>query len=115
MIAAVAGAGLLVNWLLRPTKPHMPWVEASRERARKIEELEERRRRDRELQQTREHELKIRGLTPRAGESTAFLSHPAYPPHSTNPRTTASAEVRVGDRVLLDDSGEAIEGEFDEP
>lgn len=47
-IATVAGVGLLGIWLLRPTRPPRPWLDANRAKARRLEELEARR--DRELE-----------------------------------------------------------------
>lgn len=98
-IAAVAGAGILGIWLLRPTRPPQIWTEASQRRIRRLEEFEERlRERERERELTRAGQL-----------GQAARSH-----HRPTERALMAPMLddEVGESSVLDDSDASLP--FDE-
>lgn len=98
-ITAVAGAGILGIWLLRPTRPPGIWVEASRQRIRRLEEFEDRlRERERKRDLTRARQV---------GHAAATSLHRPIEKVLTAP----VIDEEVGESSVLDDS----EAPLDDP
>lgn len=94
-IAAVASAGLLGVWLLRPTRPPQTWTEANLRRIRRLEELEEGlRERERKRELTRAGQIGQATETPRRPTERA-LAAPAL-------------DDEVGESSVLDDSDASL-------
>ena len=60
-LATVAGASMIGLWILRPTRPPKPWLDAQHAKSRRLEELEAR---QHEIDLSREMHREMREMRP---------------------------------------------------